>query len=115
MSVISPNIENMKKGRTYSGGPSFNCGDEVATMLLGQPVEVVKAIAQELNMDPDKYNHLNNGQIKMTLSNRFRKQVRTWDADPDRQESGIDTLYRIAQPHLLDLTEGEGEGESEAA
>lgn len=80
MGMINPNIQNMQKGKTASGGASFNCGDLVASTLNGWPLENVRNLASDMGVDVSKYDHLNNGQQRMILGGCFRKKVKCQDA-----------------------------------
>lgn len=69
--------EHMTRTKSASGGISFHCGDAVAQALAGLSLDHVKTLASEaLNIDCDKYNHLNPGQQRMTLGNLIRNMTR---------------------------------------
>ena len=88
---IAPNIETMHKSRSASGSATFNCGDAVATALEGWPLENVRALAEYLELNPEKYDHLNPGHQRMVLGGRFRKLVRDQDkahAQDDKAQEG---------------------------
>jgi hypothetical protein len=81
---IKADLEHYKIGRdvrTESGAPSVDIRDALAKPLRGCTLdEVYKIAAKELEASEkslrDAYNHLNNGQQRMTLGNRLRGQAR---------------------------------------
>lgn len=70
--VIRPNTKNMIK--TAGGG--FHKDDFIGNALAGLSLQQVKHIAFECGVDAGKYDHLNNGQIRMTLGGVLRKLVK---------------------------------------
>jgi hypothetical protein len=79
---IRPNIANMVK----TTGGSFHKDDFIGNALAGLTLEQVKTVAVELGLDPAKYAHLNNGQIRMTLGNSLRKLAGAVDANGNLAE-----------------------------
>lgn len=78
---ISLPTENMVRTKSASGGISFHCGDAVAQALAGLALHHVKTLASEaLGIDTSKYEHLNNGQQRMTLGNVIRNMTRRDEA-----------------------------------
>ncbi len=69
---IRPNISNMIK----TPGGSFHKDDFIGNSLAGLSLAQVTHVAQECGVDTDKYGHLNNGQIRMTLGGILRKLVK---------------------------------------
>jgi hypothetical protein len=67
--TIRPNIANMVK----TPGGSYHKDDFVGNALAGLTLDQVKNIASEIGLDPSKYEHLNNGQQRMTLGSQIRK------------------------------------------
>jgi len=96
MSTISPDVSRMRKGVTHSGSASFNCGDTVASTLEGWPLVNVQELAKYLDVDVNKYEHLNNGQQRMVLGARFRKMVRDQDKEADKDDGAMsgDTWFK---------------------
>ena len=70
--VIRPNTKNMIK--TAGGG--FHKDDFIGNALAGLSLQQVKHIAFKCGVKVDKYDHLNNGQIRMTLGGVLRKLVK---------------------------------------
>lgn len=70
--VIRPNTKNMIK----TAGGSFHKDDFIGNALAGLSLQQVKHIAFECGVKVDKYDHLNNGQIRMTLGGVLRKLVK---------------------------------------
>ena len=66
---IRPNISDMVK----TAGGSFHKDDFIGNALAGLALAQVIHIAQECGIVAVKYNHLNNGQIRMTLGGVLRK------------------------------------------
>ena len=69
---IRPNIANMVK----TPGGSFHKDDFIGNSLAGLLLAQVIHIALKCGVDTNKYNHLNNGQIRMTLGGILRKLVK---------------------------------------
>lgn len=64
--------------RTPSGRKSLDCGDSIATMLRGKPLdEVYQLVADYLAVDVatlvTRYAKLNPGMARMALGNRLRR------------------------------------------
>jgi len=66
---IRPNISNMVK----TAGGSFHKDDFIGNVLAGLTLAQVIRIARKCGIDTTKYDHLNNGQIRMTLGGGLRK------------------------------------------
>jgi len=76
--VIRPNTKNMIK--TAGGG--FHKDDFIGNALAGLSLQQVKHIAFKCGVKVDKYDHLNNGQIRMNSGNRIRAYwKKLWEAD----------------------------------
>lgn len=88
---IRPNIENMVK----TAGGSFHKDDFIGNALAGLTLAQVIHIAQECGIVTVKYNHLNNGQIRMTLGGVLRKLTKL----PEVPEG---TDYTEAQKEVAD-------------
>jgi hypothetical protein len=75
--------------KAASGAKSQHNGDPVASLLAGQPVLAVFAIAAAMGTVTsqdlqDKYAHLNVGQQRMNLGNRIRGSVNKMDKAVDK-------------------------------
>lgn len=114
MAIIKPSTENMTKGKSANGSPSFNNGDIVAEGLQGQPLEVAYAIANEFGLDVNgKYDHLNPGHQRMVLGSRLRKAIkdqekaRTLDAEANNglsnMPSGEDLFNGFVAKHRVEI------------
>ena len=90
MAMITPKVTNMRQGHAASGSPSFNCGDIIAEALIGWPVERVRALAEKMDIDAERYEHLNHGHQRMILGQMFRKRLRDQDR-AHRQDAGAKT------------------------
>lgn len=93
---IRPNIANMVKGP----GGSYHKDDAIGNLLSGLSVEQVMTIASESGVDVSKYDHLNNGQKRMTIGGILRKKIKTVDGAEltDKQkESNQDAADCLAQ------------------
>ena len=86
--IIRPNIANMVK----TAGGSYHKDDFVGNALAGLTLDQVKNISSEIGLDPSKYEHLNNGQQRMTLGSQIRKHA----ADEEIQNviTNMSTEYR---------------------
>jgi hypothetical protein len=87
--------------------------------LEGWPLENVRALATYLDLNPEKYDHLNPGHQRMVLGGRFRKLVRdqdkAHDQDEKAQEGGLwfqETAAQFAPPPP-EAVEEEAEEEKE--
>lgn len=76
MPSINTNHDRMNKTVAASGAVTFSCGDTVASLLAGRPLEVVQALAERNGIDPSKYTRLNAGHQRMILGNMLRKKFR---------------------------------------
>jgi hypothetical protein len=86
---IRPNVKDMVK--TKSG--SFHKDDFVGTTLNGLTVDQVSELAGKFDIDVKKYAHLNPGQVRMTIGNKFRamtKLVEVAEVDGKPNEKQVD-------------------------
>lgn len=109
--VADPN--KYQKSKSASGNVSRNNGDAVATLLAGQPVDVVCKVAAEMcdvaaeDLEA-KYAHLNVGQQRMNLGNKIRGAVNRMDKKADTEEGrkegligGIAYLEQVMEAYPL--------------
>jgi hypothetical protein len=68
--VIRPKTENYVKSAT-----GLHKDDLIGNSLDGLLLDQVKSIAAELDIDVNKYDHLNAGHQRMNIGNRLRKVV----------------------------------------
>lgn len=113
---IRPNIANMVK--TKSG--SYHKDDFVGTTLNGLSVEQVSEIATQLEIDVTKYEHLNPGQIRMTIGNKFRGMtaivdVPEVDGKPDQKAVDKNEKAYAVRDLIEDLAGPMKEANEEAA
>lgn len=89
---ISPKTEGMVKTK----GGSFHKDDFVGSVLAGLNIEQVKAVATELGIDADKYDHLNVGQQRMNIGNRMRALTAHKDGMKEDAAAKIDENRDLA-------------------
>lgn len=90
MNRIAPDVSHMAKGVSHTGSATFNCGDVVATTLLGWPLDCVRDMASFLDIDVTRYDHLNPGHQRMVIGNAFRKMVSDRDKAYDAKTENTD-------------------------
>jgi len=103
---IKPKLENYVNGVSGSGKRTKNCGDEIAQALDGFTLEEVRKVASDMRDIPvkelvAKYEHLNDGQIRMNLGNLIRGAVGKLDKAHDKDKAvvpGLKTLKVHCDP-----------------
>jgi hypothetical protein len=136
--LIKIPTEKYVSTKAASGAKSQHNGDPVASLLAGQPVLAVFAIAAAMGTVTsqdlqDKYAHLNVGQQRMNLGNRIRGSVNKMDKAVDKDAAlgdkakgdlvgGLEYLTVIVEgfplpepePEVAVASPVEGEPEAEA-
>lgn len=117
---ISPKTETMVK--TKDG--SFHKDDFVGSTLAGLNIDQVKAIAAELGIEANKYDHLNVGQQRMNIGNRLRALTAHKDGMKEEAAAKIDenrdtadrmaTAFRETNAAAAEVAAKEAEAAKEA-
>jgi hypothetical protein len=70
--VIRPDIARYVRDKSGNGKRTHRTDDFIARTLAGKNIDEIKAGAEKLDIDFEKWNHLNIGQQRMLIGNKLR-------------------------------------------